>query len=212
VRAIGAHLVSYGTMRGMRLARRAWRAGVAAASILALSTACTTVRITGTTRSSVEQRLLVRSLERAAARLDTRTLVGRVVKIEMFGLTPDHLFARDFFRARLEARGLRTTSGADADVTLQVFAAALAVDTAETLLGVPAMQAPVLAVPIPEIALFKWERSRGHAELQVYAYDGGRLVGQLPDALGEARYDRYTILIFISFSASDLEAPPAEAE
>jgi hypothetical protein len=200
-------------MRLMMLGRRAWRAGVIAASILALSTACTTVRITATARSSVEQRLLVRSLERAAASLDTRSVVGRLVRIELFGLTSDTAFAREFFRARLETRGLRTTSGADAEVTLQVFAAALAVDTAETLLGLPAMQAPVLAVPIPEIALFKWERSRGHAELQVYTYDGaGRLVGQLPDALGEARYDRFTILIFVSFSMSDLDEPPAVTE
>lgn len=29
------------------------------------------------------------------------------------------------------------------------------------------MQVPVLAVPIPENALFKWERSRGHAEVQL---------------------------------------------
>jgi hypothetical protein len=46
-------------------------------------------------------------------------------------------------------------------VTLRVFATALAVDTADSLVGVPAMQVPVLAFPIPEIALFKWERSRG---------------------------------------------------
>lgn len=200
-------------MRTMTPTPRGWRGLVAAATVLALSTACTTVRITGTTRSSVEQRLLVRSLERAAARLDTRSLAGRPVRIELYGLTPDHIFARDFFRARLEARGLRVTAGFDADVTLQVFATALAVDTAETLLGVPSMQAPILAVPIPEIALFKWERSRGHAEVQLYTYDAaGRLISQLPDVLGEARYDRFTILIFVSFSVSDLDEPPAQAE
>jgi hypothetical protein len=200
-------------MRAMTLTTRAWRSIVAVATLLALSTACTTVRITATTRSSVEQRLLVRSLERAAARLDNRSLVGRLVRIELFGLTADHVFARDFFRARLEARGLRVTTGSDADVTLQVFATALAVDTADTLLGVPAMQVPVLAVPIPEIALFKWERSRGHAEVQLYTYDAaGRLIGQLPDALGEATYDRFTILIFVSFSVSDLDQAPAEPE
>lgn len=197
----------------MTPATRPWRAVVAVAAVLSLSTACTTVRITATTRSSVEQRLLVRSLERAAARLDNRTLAGRLVRIEVFGLTPDHVFARDFFRARLEARGLRVTAGADADVILQVFATALAVDSADTLLGIPSMQVPVLAVPIPEIALFKWERSRGHAEVQVYTYDStGRLISRLPDALGEARYNRFTILIFVSFSVSDLADPPAEPQ
>jgi len=191
--------------------RRA-RALLMAATVLALVTGCTTVRMTGTSRSSIEQRLLVRALERAAARLDQRSLQGRRLRLEMFGLTPDHVFARDFFRARLQARGLDVTSAADAEITLQIFATALAVDTADTLLGLPSMQAPILAVPIPEIALFKWERSRGHAEVQVYEYDAaGRFTGQRPDARGESRYNRFTILIFISFSVSDIDKTPHDA-
>jgi hypothetical protein len=197
----------------MTLPARRWQSMVAIAIVLAVSAACTTVRLTATARSSVEQRLLVRSLERAAARLDTAPLLGRLVRIELFGLTSDHVFARDFVRARLEGRGLHVTSRDDAEVTLQIFATALAVDTSDTLLGIPSMQVPVLAVPIPEIALFKWERSRGHAEVQLYTYDAtGRLVSRLPDALGEAKYHRFTILIFVSFSVSDLDEAPAEAQ
>jgi hypothetical protein len=193
----------------MAPAGRRWKAVVGAALLLVLSMACTTVRITATERSSVEQRLLVRSLERAAAHLDKRPFLGRRVRVELTGLTSD----QTFLRVRLEARGIRVTPGPDADLTLQVFAAALAVDTADTLFGVPSMQVPVLAVPIPEIALFKWERSRGHAEIQLYTYDQtGALITQLPDALGEAKYDRYTILILISFAVSDLDEPPAEPE
>jgi hypothetical protein len=178
--------------------------------VLPAASGCTTVRVTPTERSSIEQRLLVRSLERAAARLDITPLVGRRVRLELFSLTKDQLFAREFLRVRLEERGLRVTSGADADVTVQVFTAALAVDTADTLFGIPAMQAPVLAVPIPEIALFKWERSRGHAELQSYVYDrDGLLLGQVHDVLGEAKYDRFTILIFVSFTVTDIDKRPA---
>jgi hypothetical protein len=174
-----------------------------------LESGCTTVRVTPTERSSIEQRLLVRSLERAAARLDITPLVGRRLRLELFSLTKDQAFAREFLRARLEERGLHVTNGGDADLSVQVFTAAIAVDTAETFFGIPTMQVPVLAVPIPEIALFKWERSRGHAELQSYVYDaGGRLLGQVRDALGEAKYDRFTILIFISFSVTDLDERP----
>jgi hypothetical protein len=175
-----------------------------------LGAGCTTVRVTATERSSIEQRLLVRSLERAAARLDIAPLVGRLVRIELFSLTKDQAFAREFLRVRLEARGLRVASGADADLTLQVFTAALAVDTADTLVGLPAMQAPVLAVPIPEIALFKLERSRGHAELQSYVFDAsGQLLGQVHDVLGQAKWHRFTILIFISFVVTDIDKGPS---
>jgi hypothetical protein len=172
---------------------------------------CTTVRVTPTERSSVEQRLLVRSLERAAARVDLTPLLGRVVRLQLFSLTKDQPFAREFLRARLERRGLSISDGTDAELTLQVFTSAFAVDTADTLFGIPAMQAPVLAVPIPEIALFKWERSRGHAELQSYVYDaGGRLLGQVRDVLGQAKWDRFTVVIFISFVVTDIDKRAAE--
>lgn len=181
-------------------------------ALAGVATGCTTVRVTATERSSIEQRLIVRSLERAAVRLDTASLVGRRVKIDLFTLGNDAFFAREFLRARLETRGLQFAGpGDEADVTIQVFAAALAVDTADTLLGIPAMQAPVLAVPIPEIALFKLERSRGHAEIQTYTYDrSGRLIDRLRDAKGEARYNRVTLLIFISFALTDIDDPPPE--
>src|SRR5687768_13751815 len=106
---------------GTHRARRAaiWMAAALAVSLLA--SGCTTVRVTPTERSSVEQRLLVRSLERAAARLDITPLVGRPLRLELFSLTKDVVFAREFLRARLEDRGLRVTNGTDADVTVQVF-------------------------------------------------------------------------------------------
>ena len=170
------------------------------------ATGCTTVRVTATERSSIEQRLIVRSLERAAARLDITPLVGRSVRLELFTLTKDETFAREFLRTRLEGRGLHIVSAPPADLTLRVFTAALAVDTADTLVGLPAMQAPVLAVPIPEIALFKWERSRGHAELQSYVYDTtGRLLGHVQDVLGQTKWDRIKVLIFISFTVTDID-------
>ena len=183
---------------------------IALAGLVLLWSGCTTVRVTASERSSTEQQLLARSLERAAALLDASPLVGRVVKIDLFTLSKDQAFAREFLRARLEARGIRVSSGSDAQVTLQVFTTALAVDTADTLVGLPAMQAPVLAVPIPELALFKWQRNRGHAELQSYLYDpNGRLVGRVPDVLGKAKYDRFTILVFINFTVTDIDQPPA---
>lgn len=186
---------------------------VPAAVLGLLGAGCTTVRMTPTTRSSVEQRLLTASLERAAAELDIRALAGKRLKLELFGLTDDQVFAREFLRSRLESRGVRVVSAGEADATFRVFATALAVDTASTLLGLPAMQAPVLAVPIPEVALFKWDRNRGHAQFQSYVYDpAGRLLEPGPSALGQAKYDRFTIMIFISFTITDLEkratAPP----
>lgn len=181
------------------------------ATLATLACACTTVRVTPTARSSVEQRLLVRSLEHAADRIALEPLRGQAVRVQLRALTGDQAFAEEFLKTRLEARGVRMARPGDpAELTLQFFAAALAVDTAETFLGIPAAsQVPVLAMPLPEIALFKWERSQGRVELQHYAYDrDGRLLERRPDTVGEARWNRFTILIVISFRVTELKDVP----
>jgi hypothetical protein len=171
---------------------------------------CVTPRqVTLTPRSGVEQELVVRSLERAVARLDVERFVGRRVVLDLFTLTPDQAFARGFVTARLQRRGVQVISdSARAEVRLKVFATVLGIDRGHTLIGIPALQAPVVSIPIPEIALFKWERHRGLAEIQVYAYDPetDRLLDGVTAARGWAKFDEFRILLVIGFAVSDLAA------
>jgi hypothetical protein len=182
-----------------------------------LISGCATPRqATVTQRSAVEQELIVRSLERAVAGLDVERLLGHRVALDLFALTGDQSFAREFVTVRLQRRGVEIVGDATkADVRLKVFATVLGVDRGETLIGIPALQAPVVSIPIPEIALFKWTRHRGMAELQLYAYDPhtDQLVEGVPAALGRAKYDEFKVLLIIGFAVSDLDEraePPAE--
>jgi hypothetical protein len=108
--------------------------------------------------------------------------------------------------AHLEARGVHVVE-AGADLRLKIFASILGLDRGETLLGLPALQVPVVSLPIPEIALFKWVRNRGRAEVQIHAYDGrsGEFQGRLSDGAGRSKFDEFTILILVSFTVSDLD-------
>jgi hypothetical protein len=54
-------------------------------------------QISSTQRSSVEQRLLVRSFERALATLDTQEFKGKTVVVDFYGLTSDKDFMKEFF-------------------------------------------------------------------------------------------------------------------
>jgi hypothetical protein len=176
--------------------------------LLLLGAGCSAREVTVTRRSGVEQELLVRSLERAIARLDVGPFRGRRVALELLALTEDQAFAREFVTARLQRRGIDVVRDATkAELRLKVFATVLGVDRGETLLGIPALQAPIVSVPIPEIALFKWERYRGAAEMQVYVYDPrtDQLVGDVPAALGRAKFDRFRLLLVIGFTVSDLD-------
>jgi hypothetical protein len=79
--------------------------------VLALLAGCAvSTQVTNTPRSSIEQRLLVRSLERALATLDTQQFKGKIVTVDFYGLTPDKDFAKEFFTAWLQEQRVSTTN------------------------------------------------------------------------------------------------------
>lgn len=167
---------------------------------------------TATARSSIEQRLLARSLERAVARIDVDAFQGKRVFLDLAGLTPDQAYARTYVGAELRQRGVQIVGDpTEAEVRIQVMAAGLGVDQGETLIGIPATVVPLLGVPIPEIALFKWVRHRGVTEVKFYAHDNrdGRPFEATPTAIGRSRYSQFTILAIVRFTSHDLDRPPA---
>jgi hypothetical protein len=175
-----------------------------------LAPACGGRQVTLTPRSGIEQELLVRSLERSLAELEVTALQGQRVTLDLYGLTGDAPFAREFIGARLAARGVRVVTES-AGLRLRVFATVLGVDRGETLLGIPALQVPLLAFPLPEIALFKWVRHRGLVELQAFTFDAatGDFIARIPDSVGRAKFDQFTLLLIVSFTVTDLDERPA---
>jgi len=191
-----------------------WKLPRAAAmlSLAALATGCSSTLVTLTKRSGIEQELLVRSLERAVSQLDVDRLAGKRVALELFALTEDQAFAQHFVAALMEARGVDVVPEAGtADLRLRIFASVLGVDRGETMVGIPTFTAPLVGVPVPEIALFKWVRNRGRSEVQVFAYDArnDRLIDAIPAGVGQAKFDEFTLLLTISFTNSDLDEPAA---
>jgi hypothetical protein len=178
-------------------------------SLSALLAGCSvSSQVNPTQRSSIEQRLLVRSLERAMAALDVESFRGKVVAVDFYGLTSDRDFAKEFFTAWLQEKQVRITADPQkAQLRLKVFASALGVDKGRGFLGVPAVTVPILGFSMPEVALFKSVSNRGHAEIQVYTLDAGtgEFIGRSPATTGGAKYDDYTILILVHFNISDID-------
>ena len=143
--------------------------------------------------SGISQQLLIRSLERGLTQLDLGRFAGQRVDADVFVQAGNQVFVKEFVVAWLEAHGVRVVSNAPA-LKLKVFASVLGTDHSQTLLGIPAFQAPVVNVPVPEIALFKWVRNRGLSELRVYAVDGktGHFVDQLPLGTGHSKADDFS--------------------
>jgi hypothetical protein len=161
--------------------------------------------------SATSQLLLLRSLDRAIAQLDLSQLAGRTVDVELVTQAGAQAFATEVVKERLRERGVHLSSEAPA-LKLLVFAT-VGTDRGETLVGSPAMQAPIVSVPAPEIALFKWSRHRGLAELEIVELDpqSGELLAKLGPETGHAKKDDFTVLIAINFSVSDIDLPPEGA-
>jgi hypothetical protein len=174
-----------------------------------LLTGCAaSAQITNTPRSSIEQELLVRALDRAMANLDVQKLADKTVAIECYGLTPDKDFAREYFTAWLQAQRVRIASNSRrAQLKLKVFASVLAVDQGQSFVGSPSFTVPIIGFGVPEIPLFKNIEHSGHAELKVSIADAqsGEFVGESLPATGITTHDDYTLLIVIHFTRTDLE-------
>ncbi|HYB69538.1 MAG TPA: hypothetical protein VEH80_02640 [Candidatus Bathyarchaeia archaeon] len=171
---------------------------------------CSLASQIGTTNpTGITQQLMTRSLERALGSLDVERLKGHPVGLEVAVQAGNENFVKDFTATWLRAHGLQVTSDSP-EMKLKLFVSVYGTDRDQTLIGIPAFQAPVVNMPVPELAFFKWVRNRGQAELRLWAFNNkGDVVMDAPGpGLGHAKYDDFTILLFIGFSLSDVDKRP----
>ncbi|HVO93326.1 MAG TPA: hypothetical protein VMT22_10820 [Terriglobales bacterium] len=179
--------------------------------VIFLASGCTiSTQITNTPRSSIEQRLLVRALERSFANLDAQPFKGKTVSVDFYGLTADKDFAKEYFTAWLQNQGVRIAASVnEAQFHLKVFAVALGVDQGQSFFGAPAFTVPLIGFVVPEIPLFKDIKHSGYAEIKIAATDAvsGQFINESASGTGKSAHDDYTVLVVIHFTRSDLETP-----
>ncbi len=93
------------------------------------------------------------------------------------------------------------------ELKVKAFASVFGTDSDQTLIGIPAFQAPLMSIPVPEIAIFKWQKSRGQAELRLYEFDGKTdvITRAPPPSTGHAKLDKFTVLLFFGFTVADVD-------
>ena len=168
---------------------------------------CTSIRMTQTQRSTLEQQLAVKALERAVSQLRIEQFEGKRVSLELFGLNENDLpFTKEFIRVWLVKHGVSVIQDNEKiDLRLKVFVKVLAVDQTEVLLGTPEFN--FLGIPVPAIAFYRHLLNRGRVDLQMYAFDqqAVTLLDEFPIRIGKARHDRFTAIFIISWTKSDLK-------
>ena|SRR5215470_3205018 len=160
--------------------------------------------------SGVTQQLMMRSLERALERLSIERMREQTVAIEILhqvGPTVPTELIKEFITAWLKAHGVRIVTGSLPSLRVKAFASVLGTDSDYDLFGIPAFQAPFVNVPVPEIALYKWQRNHGVSEVRLFEFDGetDEFVAAPPTGVGRAKFDKYTILIFFGYTDTDID-------
>ena len=169
------------------------------------------VQAAATQPPAISQQLLIRSLERALSQLEVKRFADQEVTAEVFTHSGNQAFVKEFVVAWLGEQGVHVVPGA-AGLTLKVLAPVLGIDHAESLIGIPAFQLPIMNIPLPEIAFFKWVRNRGQAEVQIYAFDGKTnvFVDKSQPSVGRAKFDDFTVLLIINFTVTDVDKRPGQ--
>jgi len=182
------------------------RTAVAALLGMLLAGCSLASQIGATAPAGITQQLLIRSLERALSDIDLARIGSRPVALEVAVQSGNEGFVKDFVTTWLKAHGVRMASDSP-ELKLKMFVSVYGTDHDQTLIGVPAFQAPVVNFPVPELAFFKWVRNRGQAELRLWAFDGkGDVIVDAPHpGVGRSKYDDFTVLLFFGFSLSDVD-------
>ncbi len=146
--------------------------------------------------------LVLHSLEKAAAKLQLDRYIGKRVYVDFYSQLEHDNFVREYLAALPEKNGADVVDDVKkADLTLKTAAAVVGVDYAKTLFGLPAITPPLIGGLLPEIAIYKSIRDRGYTDLRIYAFDsrsGEFLAEKSPRAIGHAKYNQYTLLLFFA--------------
>lgn len=162
-------------------------------------------------RGAIEQLLLSHSVERSLAHLRIALLEDATVFLEIEGLPPDLGYVKTMVAEQLGLQqGQIREKKDEAQYLVQVIVHSMGTEQAQTMVGMPEIQAGFFPIATPELALYKVERQRGYVRLSLAVYETatGKLRVSTPWRAGSAFYHFFTVLFFITFPSTDLVLPP----
>ncbi len=176
------------------------------------STGCGAYRETLPDRAAMEQLLISTAADKALAKMPGRPFEGKKVFVDTANLDClDKPYVTQRIRQAVLAAGASMAADREtADIALEAASGAMSVDRRELLIGIPAIPLPVpfatTPLELPELPLFKSLVYTGKAKLILTPIDTATnaLVESIPTLFGEADSGQVTVLIFFSFSWSDL--------
>lgn len=202
-------------IRDIAVAIRPWRAWIlpnfmaALALGMALTGCALSYESTKTPRAPSEQLLLAQSLRRSLIDAVLPLRSGQTIAVETVGLTADQAFVSSLIEKWLSRGGLLLPKDGKEALIAKVTLDAFGTLQDQTFFGIPPIGGGFIPLSLPELAVYKAVRQRGHARLSIDFIEKatGRVVGSTPLHEGTAYYNQYTFLFAFSTTLSDLIPP-----
>jgi hypothetical protein len=129
----------------------------------------------------------------------------------VYGPPTDLSFIREMVAARLGRGDFRIAERSeDAAYVVRIIVHAVGTEQGETFFGARTAQSFILPFSLPDLPLYAAQYQKAHMRftLDIYESNTGRFLRSMPAYAGEAYYNQYTVLFFISFKRTDLVQPP----
>lgn len=202
------------------------------ALIMVLTGGCSLEQeLSRTPRTAVEQVLLTQAVNQALTNLTVQLPAGVNVELDATGLESDRsrlrmtnsdlgslnspnrdiLYIRDTVAAELGRRGyLVRARDTESPYLVRVMAESFGTMQGITFFGMPPVQSVLIPFALPELTLYKQQNQSGYARIHLDIYDNrtGEFLGSSATLVGRTFYNQYTMLFFLTWNRTDIDAPP----
>lgn len=184
-----------------------------------------------TPRTAVEQVLLTQAVNQALTNLTVQLPAGVNIELDAIGLESDRsrlrmtnsdlgslnspnrdiLYIRDTVAAELgRRRYLVRARDMESPYLVRVMAESFGTMQGITFFGMPPVQSLLIPFALPELTLYKQQHQSGYARLHLDIYDSrtGEFLGSSATLVGRTFYNQYTMLFFLTWNRTDIDAPP----
>jgi hypothetical protein len=188
---------------------------------IALITGCSTAhKPTQSQRSAVEQLLMSEAIMRSLPADSTPSLPipkGASVVLDASVInvstvpSPDKFLLEKILAGWFGQQGYAIQKNEDkASYRINIVTTTLGTELGDSFFGMPPVNSVLIPFSLPELALYKNQYQTGYVKfyMDIFELPAGKLVHSSPFYVAETYYNDYTVLLFFSFSSTNLPLTP----
>jgi hypothetical protein len=182
---------------------------------IGLAAGCsTTQRTTQSPRTAIEQLLISEAVLRSLPAESQGMFSippGAGVILNTAGISLDRALLQQILVGWLGKQGFAVQQDEkNATYRINVIVNAMGTEFGSDFFGMPPASSQFIPISLPELAIYKAQFQTGYVKfyLDIFKLPSEQFVQSTPVFLAETYYNNHTLLLFISFTRTDLASPP----